>query len=265
MKRTFLIVICLNALLISCSDNERLIQYNQLVNNADSIVFSFNKGSNQTIYSVKDSAELIDLKAILTRNIKPETQVKFISDAAIELFNNGQPVGILLINSNTNYLNFNAESFGFGCQLTYGIGRYLEEIPYQNPLVGQVKGNPSVNHFDCYDGSQLAMNICSMNEYQYYDSILNETYMKLMTILKEHLQEASKFNDQSELIELQDYQKSIIESQKNWIIQRDLNAAIQADNYQGGSMAPMVTNQQRTKDTRHRIEFLTNLLTINRD
>jgi len=139
MTKSLLILTFLTAIFISCSKDERLTEYNQLVNNADSIVFSFK--NQQTIYNVKDSTPLANLKKILVRNINPETQIKFKIDIKIELYDSGRTVGALLFNKNENFFNFNSEHFGFGCQLTYGIGRYLEEISYPNAPVTKPRTN----------------------------------------------------------------------------------------------------------------------------
>ncbi|NLR95049.1 lysozyme inhibitor LprI family protein [Flammeovirga agarivorans] len=116
------------------------------------------------------------------------------------------------------------------------------------------------NLFDCYDGSQTEMTICSLEEYQYYDSILNVKYKDLMNILNSRIKEYSEFDDDFELKQVISFKNLIIESQKSWIILRHKNEKIKELMYQGGSMCAMAMNMQLTHDTKKRIEFIDELI-----
>ncbi len=72
--------------------------------------------------------------------------------------------------------------------------------------------------FDCYDSSQAEMNICSLEEYNYYDSILNVRYAELMNILNVRVKEYSKFEYDFEFKQVKTYKNAIIDSQRSWIL-----------------------------------------------
>ena len=114
--------------------------------------------------------------------------------------------------------------------------------------------------FDCYDGSQTEMTICSLEEYQYYDSILNVKYKELMNILNARIKKYSVFDDDFEVKEVESFKNSIIESQRSWIVLRDKNEKIKELMYLGGSMCAMAMNMQLTHDTKKRIEFIDELI-----
>lgn len=124
-------------------------------------------------------------------------------------------------------------------------------------IFGQENEN---NLFDCYDGSQTEMNICSLKEHQHYDSILNVKYKELMNVLNTRIKEYSKFDDDFESKEAESFKNSIIESQRSWIVLRDKNKKIKELMYIGGSMCAMAMNIQLTHDTKKRIEFIDELI-----
>lgn len=114
--------------------------------------------------------------------------------------------------------------------------------------------------FDCYDGSQTEMTVCSLQEYQYYDSILNVRFTQLMNIVNTRLKEYSEMDIDFEFKEAELFKNSIIESQKSWIVLRDKNKNIKELKYRGGSMCSMAMNIQMTNDTKKRTEFIEELI-----
>jgi uncharacterized protein YecT (DUF1311 family) len=109
--------------------------------------------------------------------------------------------------------------------------------------------------FNCYDGSQLEMNVCSSEELEYYDSILNISYKKLIQKIDNNITEEIKFQEHYS----ENLKKSIIQSQKDWIKFKESNRNIIEKSYNGGSMLPLAKNSQTIKDTKERIIFLNNL------
>lgn len=122
--------------------------------------------------------------------------------------------------------------------------------------------NEMLPQFECSNDGQLGMNVCSLEEFQYYDSILNAKYSKLMSFLDLTLKEYSEYqNDElNEYEMLKKHKEAIIKSQRAWLNMRLANEEIQRQRYKGGSMQPMAINRQATADTRHRICFLEELL-----
>ncbi|GAB5526114.1 MAG: hypothetical protein Roseis2KO_39860 [Roseivirga sp.] len=116
--------------------------------------------------------------------------------------------------------------------------------------------------FECSDDGQLGMNVCSLEEFQYYDSILNQRYSKLMKFLELRLKEEETYQS-DELNEYEatiKYKEAIIKSQRAWLNMRIANEEVQRQRHEGGSMQPMAINRQATVDTRHRICYLEELL-----
>ncbi|ANQ49752.1 DUF1311 domain-containing protein [Flammeovirga sp. MY04] len=114
---------------------------------------------------------------------------------------------------------------------------------------------------DCYNGSQLEMNICSLKEFEYYDSLMNKVYNELMVKLDHQSDIVSHYENKIEYNELKSYKLSIIESQKNWMLQRELNALILSKKYSGGTIEVLEMNKQRIIDTQERIQLLEKLFT----
>ena len=85
----------------------------------------------------KDSERKVELdkrqveifKDIMRRNIEPEIQRKFIADIQIDLYENENRIGFLMITDNESkpFVNFGSDDLNFGFRLTYGIGQYLNE------------------------------------------------------------------------------------------------------------------------------------------
>ncbi|MES2864672.1 MAG: lysozyme inhibitor LprI family protein [Bacteroidota bacterium] len=110
--------------------------------------------------------------------------------------------------------------------------------------------------FDCYDGSQLEMNICSLNEFRYYDSILNVKYKAVINQLDKEIKEEIQYKENySSKLKIE-----LVKSQKEWIKLKESNMAVYNEYYNGGSMRPLAINTQGIHDTKDRIEFLDNFV-----
>ncbi len=110
----------------SCNDN-KLQNYERIVNSADK--FEIHYKNTGRIITIPDSLKS-NIKNILTRDIKPESQRKFINDVSIQLYKGGIKSGTLMITNNATkpFVNFKSDSLNFGFRLTYGIGMTIGEL-----------------------------------------------------------------------------------------------------------------------------------------
>lgn len=97
----------------------------------------------------------------------------------------------------------------------------------------------NVSHADGL--SQSDLNQASSQAYSSADFMLNKAYQQLMGALE------GKEKD------------SLKSAQKAWLTFRDLNTKFIADQYAGGSIAPMMKNQALTEMTNYRIAILTKM------
>ena len=73
------------------------------------------------------------MKAILKRNIQPESPRKFIVYRSIALYGAEKRIGILMVSYGEKpYVNFRSDSLNFTFPLTYGIGMSLSELASEN-------------------------------------------------------------------------------------------------------------------------------------
>lgn len=114
--------------------------------------------------------------------------------------------------------------------------------------------------FDCYNGTQLEMNVCSLKELEFYDSILQNRINQLTIILDSTLLIESHYADSMEYLETKDLKNAIILSQETWLELRNRNSQIIGLKYKGASMENMVRNQQMTKDTKDRIRLIEEII-----
>jgi uncharacterized protein YecT (DUF1311 family) len=104
--------------------------------------------------------------------------------------------------------------------------------------------------------SQRQMNDCAAFQYGQADAQLNKVYSKAMEYLANDQDRAEKQGDQRQL----EYEKTAIESLKQaeraWLSYRDLQCRAAGQQYEGGSMRPMIQSQCLTTLTEHRIADL---------
>lgn len=114
--------------------------------------------------------------------------------------------------------------------------------------------------FDCYDGSQAEMNMCSYNEYRYYNSLLTVRFKETTDQIKTDMESYKDMLTESE-VEIYEQQISSLErSQEAWLKFREENASVLSYQYYGGSIEPLMVNTQRIRDTKERLMFLDDLL-----
>lgn len=128
MVRLFIILILIAH--TSCK-NSKLQQYESIVKEADKFEIHY-KTTGKTVSIPKE--EINNFKDILTRNIKPELQHKFINDIQVDISKNNKRTAFLRIaTGGTNpFVNFNSNGLNFGFRLTYRIGMTIDDISNEN-------------------------------------------------------------------------------------------------------------------------------------
>jgi uncharacterized protein YecT (DUF1311 family) len=93
----------------------------------------------------------------------------------------------------------------------------------------------------------MDLNACSNEQYSKADAQLNTVYRGLF---KQFSAGSTQDEKQNESIQ------RLKSAQRAWLTYRDLHCSIARDQYQGGSMAPMVWSMCMETVTQHRIEEL---------
>ncbi len=110
----------------ACKDEE-FRQYKKIIQQADRFEIYY-KSNGSTIDIPKQ--ELDNFKEVLTQNIKPDLQRKFINNVTINVYQNNHRTAFMLITTGEEnpFVNFNSDSLHFGYGLTYRIGMTLDYI-----------------------------------------------------------------------------------------------------------------------------------------
>jgi uncharacterized protein YecT (DUF1311 family) len=99
----------------------------------------------------------------------------------------------------------------------------------------------------CPEGrTQLEMNICAGDELARADTLLNERYQRLLQAIEPHRVEPLRA------------------AQRAWIRFRDAECGLEASEFQGGSMMPMVDTLCHAHLSRKRAEELERMLAMDR-
>ena len=96
------------------------------------------------------------------------------------------------------------------------------------------------------------MGDCAAFEYKQADSHLNQIYRRAMQYMTDDLVRAQKQNDQRQIKYEETAITSLKEAERTWLSYRDIQCKAAAQQYEGGSMAPMIYSQCLTKLTEHR-------------
>jgi len=91
--------------------------------------------------------------------------------------------------------------------------------------------------------TQMEMNQTAYNNFKKADADLNKIYKKVMKILNER------------------EKKLMIKAQKDWLIFRDSHCKFEIEQYNGGSIQPLIYSTCLTEQTNSRIEDLKAILT----
>jgi hypothetical protein len=116
--------------LASCS-NGKFKKYEGIVNDADRFEIYY-KSTNKTVAIPEQMTA--NFKDILTRNVNPATQRKFINDVKIGIYKGNKQIGFLMIanGGKSPFVNFNSDKVNFGFRLTYGIGQTIDNLYADN-------------------------------------------------------------------------------------------------------------------------------------
>ncbi len=127
MARLFIMILIA---LISCK-NQNFQKYKSIVQKADKFEIYY-KSVNKTVRIPEQDID--KFKDILTRNVKPELQRKFINKVRVDFYKNGNRIAFLMINNGnpSPFVNFNSDNLNFGFRLTYGIGMTIDNLYAQN-------------------------------------------------------------------------------------------------------------------------------------
>ena len=100
--------------------------------------------------------------------------------------------------------------------------------------------------------SQLQMDQCADYEYKEADAHLNKVYSKAMQYMTSDLTQARSKGNEEQMKYEETAIASLKEAERAWLSYRDIQCNAAAQQYQGGSMAPMIYSQCLTQITEHR-------------
>lgn len=122
-------------------------------------------------------------------------------------------------------------------------------------LAAQESASPQ-NPCDEKPPSQRQMDDCAAFEYKQADAHLNKVYRKAMGYMTDDLAAAQKRADARQLKYEEAAIASLKEAERTWLSYRDIQCKAAGQQYEGGSMAPMIYSQCLTTLTEHRIADL---------
>jgi uncharacterized protein YecT (DUF1311 family) len=128
-------------------------------------------------------------------------------------------------------------------------------VLYHLPLAAQ-QTTPQHNPCEERPISQRQMNDCAAFEYRQADARLNKVYRKAMQYLTDDQTLAEKQGNQPQIKYEQTALASLKEAERAWLAYRDLQCSAAGQQYEGGSMRPMIQSQCLTTLTEHRIADL---------
>ena len=104
--------------------------------------------------------------------------------------------------------------------------------------------------------SQQQMNACADFEFKQADAHLNRVYQRLADYMRGDLVQARKDSDRDQMRYVQTGLDSLKEAERVWLSYRDIQCRAAAQEYEGGSMSPMIYSQCLKTLTDQRIEAL---------
>lgn len=100
--------------------------------------------------------------------------------------------------------------------------------------------------------SQLQMNECAALQHKQADAHLNNVYRKALQYMTDDLAQAQTHGNQNQVKYEEAAIASLKEAGRAWISYRDIQCKAAAQQYEGGSMAPMIYSQCLATLTEHR-------------
>jgi uncharacterized protein YecT (DUF1311 family) len=125
-------------------------------------------------------------------------------------------------------------------------------VPFLPHLVVARQAAPTQNPCEEKPISQRQMDDCAAFEYKEADAHLNKVYRKAMQYMTDDLARAQKQADQKEMKYEEAAIASLKEAERTWLSYRDIQCKAAAQQYEGGTMAPMIYSQCLTTVTEHR-------------
>ena len=125
-------------------------------------------------------------------------------------------------------------------------------FPFLPHLVFAQQPVPTQNPCDEKPISQRQMDDCAAFEYKQADAHLNKVYRKARQYMTDDLTQAQKEADQKQIKYEETAIASLKEAERTWISYRDIQCKAAAQQYEGGSMAPMIYSECLTTVTEHR-------------
>jgi uncharacterized protein YecT (DUF1311 family) len=107
--------------------------------------------------------------------------------------------------------------------------------------------------------SQRQMDDCASFEYKQADAHLNKVYRKSVQYMNDDLARAQKQGNQKQIKYEETAIASLKDAERTWMSYRDIQCKAAAQQYEGGSMTPMIYSQCLTTLTEHRTADLKSL------
>jgi uncharacterized protein YecT (DUF1311 family) len=125
-------------------------------------------------------------------------------------------------------------------------------FPFLSHLAVAQQSVPTQNPCDEKPISQLQMDECAGFQYKQADAHLNKVYRKAVEYMTDDLARAQNQGDQKQIKYEETAIASLKEAERTWISYRDIQCKAAAQQYEGGSAAPMIYSQCLTTVTEHR-------------
>jgi uncharacterized protein YecT (DUF1311 family) len=129
---------------------------------------------------------------------------------------------------------------------------FLLLFPFLPHLVVARQAAPTQNPCEEKPISQRQMDDCAAFEYKEADAHLNKVYRKAVQYMTDDLAGAQKQADQKQMKYEEAAIASLKEAERTWLSYRDIQCKAAAQQYEGGTMAPMIYSQCLTTVTEHR-------------
>jgi len=101
--------------------------------------------------------------------------------------------------------------------------------------------------------SQRQINDCAAFQYRQTDAHLNTVYRKALQYMTDDLARGQKVGDQRQIEYEQTAIASLKEAERAWLSYRDIQCKAAGQQYDGGSMSPMIYSQCLATLTEHRV------------
>ncbi|MFZ0288500.1 MAG: lysozyme inhibitor LprI family protein [Candidatus Sulfotelmatobacter sp.] len=129
---------------------------------------------------------------------------------------------------------------------------FLLLFPFFPHLAVAQQAAPTQNPCDEKPISRRQMADCAAFQYKDADAHLNKVYHKAVQYMTDDLARAQKQGDQKQIKYEETAIANLREAERTWISYRDIQCEAASQQYEGGSMAPMIYSQCLTTLTEHR-------------